>query len=137
MKPSEKSLKNLKKCRFNDPQVATAARLKGLKTRRTRSSILKLIDDNYDRIVALLSMTSDAELKKALDEWTDMPLLLKIYLRDLTDPGKAKYTLETIVDRVKGKPKICVDQDIKIPGKFEVVCTTRNQADELNKAMED
>ena len=133
---TDKQKANLKKGGFNS-ETANIARLKGLCKRRSNSELVKLIDKNYATILNILSTTSDEELQKALDEWKDMPIMLKAYLVDASDPAKTRFVLEQIIDRVKGKPKQSIEEEKKVSGKFEVVCTTKEQAKEVMKAMED
>ena len=102
MAVTEKQKKNLKKF---TPETANIARMKGLMKRRSNSDLIKLIDKNYATILNILSTTSDEELNKALDEWKNMPIMLKAYLVDASDPAKTRFVLEQIIDRVKGKPK--------------------------------
>ena len=56
---------------------------------------------------------------------------------DATDPAKTRLVLEQIVDRVKGKPTQSIEEKIEQSGKFEVVCSSKEQAKEINQAMED
>lgn len=102
MAVTEKQKQNLVKF---TPETANVARMKGLMKRRSNSDLIKLIDKNYATILNILSTTSDEELQRSIDEWKDMPLMLKAYLVDATDPAKTRLVLEQIIDRVKGKPK--------------------------------
>ena len=111
MAVTEKQKQNLKK--FTS-ETANVARLKGLYKRRSNSELVKLIDKNYAAILNILSTTSDEELQKALDEWKDMPIMLKAYLVDASDPSKTRYVLEQIIDRVKGKPK--QSEEVQVTG---------------------
>lgn len=137
MAVSEKSLANLKKGKGFTQENANALRLKGLIKRRSNSELVKMIDKNYASILNILSTTSDEQLQKALDEWKDMPIMLKAYLVDASDPAKTRFVLEQIIDRVKGKPKQSIEEKVEQSGKFEVVCTTKEQAKEVMKALED
>ena len=102
MTVAKKSLENLKPC---TPENANVRRMKGLMKRRSNSELVKLIDKNYATILNILSTTSDEELQKTLDDWKDMPLMLKAYLVDASNPAMTRVVLEQIIDRVKGKPK--------------------------------
>ena len=112
---TEKQLANLtKKGKGITPENANVLRLKGLCKRRSNSDLVKLIDKNYAAILNILSTTSDEELQKALDEWKDMPIMLKAYLVDASDPAKTRFVLEQIIDRVKGKPK--QSEEVQVTG---------------------
>lgn len=111
MPVTEKQKANLKKF---TPETANVARLKGLVKRRSNSDLVKLIDKNYSTILNILSSTSDEELSKALDDWKDMPVMLKAYLVDASDPAKRRFVLEQIIDRVKGKPK--QSEEVQVSG---------------------
>ena len=137
MPVSEKSKANLEKRVKFTSESANVARIKGLVKRRNRADLIKLIDKNYATILNILSTTSDEDLNKALDEWKDMPLMLKAYLADASDPAKTRLVLEQVVDRVKGKPTQSIEEKIEQSGKFEVVCSSKEQAKEIEKALED
>ena len=111
MAVTEKQKQNLKK--FTS-ETANVARLKGLCKRISNSELVKMIDKNYAAILNILSTTSDEELQKALDEWKDMPIMLKAYLVDASDPAKTRFVLEQIIDRVKGKPK--QSEEVQVTG---------------------
>ena len=110
---TEKQKANLKKGGFTS-ETANVARLKGLCKRRSNSELIKLIDKNYATILNILSTTSDEELQKALDDWKDMPMMLKAYLLDASDPTKTRFVLEQIIDRVKGKHK--QSEEVQVTG---------------------
>jgi hypothetical protein len=114
MPVSEKSKANLEKRVKFTSDSANVARLKGLMKRRNNSELVKLIDKNYATILNILSSTSDEELSKAIDEWKDMPVMLKAYLVDASDPTKTRFVLEQIIDRVKGKPK--QSEEVQVSG---------------------
>ena len=111
MTVAKRSLQNLKPC---TPENANVRRMKGLMKRRSNSELVKLIDKNYATILNILSSTSDEELSKAIDEWKDMPVMLKAYLVDASDPTKTRFVLEQIIDRVKGKPK--QSEEVQVSG---------------------
>lgn len=137
MPVSEKSKANLEKRVKFTSESANVARIKGLVKRRNRADLIKLIDKNYATILNILSTTSDEDLNIALTEWKEMPLMLKAYLADASDPAKARLVLEQVVDRVKGKPTQSIEEKIEQSGKFEVVCSSKEQAKEIEKALED
>lgn len=138
MAVSKKSLEALEKNRHKwDSDSATVARIKGLCKRRSNSDLVKLIDKNYATILNILATTSDEDLNKALDEWKDMPVMLSAYLTDASDPAKRRFVLEQIIDRVKGKPKQSIEEKKELSGKFEVVCSSKEQAKDVMKALED
>lgn len=114
MPVQQKSIDNLKKGVKFTPDNANVARMKGLMKRRSNSDLIKLIDKNYATILNILSSSSDEELNKALDDWKDMPVMLKAYLVDASDPAKARFVLEQIIDRVKGKPK--QSEEVQVSG---------------------
>lgn len=43
-----------------------------------------------------------------------MPMMLKAYLLDASDPTKTRFVLEQIIDRVKGKPK--QSEEVQVTG---------------------
>lgn len=114
MPVTEKQKANLEKRVKFTSDSANVARLKGLMKRRNNSELVKLIDKNYATILNILSSTSDEELSKAIDEWKDMPVMLKAYLVDASDPTKTRFVLEQIIDRVKGKPK--QSEEVQVSG---------------------
>lgn len=121
---------------FNS-ETSYKAMLKGLKTRRTNAALVKMIDDNYAAVLDILSKNTEEEVKKAVAESKDMPLMLKIYLADIDKQNVRRFVMEQIIDRVKGKPKQQAEVKLDQTAKFIVETVTKDQASEVEKALKD
>lgn len=115
---------------------ANERRIKGLKTRASNSQLNKLIDANYGAILNILAKNSGKEFADILEQWEDMPLLLRIYLEDINDRDKRRRVIEEIVDRVKGRPRQSVEAQVEGGGSFVIKVGSKDQGSDIEKAME-